>query len=58
MPDRYEEDARRLLRMLANGDEGARRRVRAHVPRFAALDDAAVRDFLRSLGSRPAVWGA
>ncbi len=41
-PARYEEGARKLLRMLARGDERARRRVRAHVPRFAAVSDAAL----------------
>lgn len=39
-PARLEAGARKLLRMLANGDDRAWRRVRAHVPRLAALDDA------------------
>jgi Ankyrin repeats (many copies) len=41
-PEPHEEGARTLLRMLAGGDERARRRVRAHVPRLATLDDAAL----------------
>ncbi len=39
---RYEQTAEALLRSLANGDEGPRRRLRAHVPRLAGLDDAAL----------------
>lgn len=41
-PERYEQGAATLLRKLACGDDQARRRVRAHVPRLAALDDAAL----------------
>jgi len=41
-PERYEQRATTLLRKLAGGDEQARRRVRAHVPRLAALNDAAL----------------
>jgi hypothetical protein len=50
-PASYERRATKLLRMLAHGDDGARRRLRAHVPRLAALDDA-------SLGRRAAVADA
>ncbi|HEY3729034.1 MAG TPA: ankyrin repeat domain-containing protein [Solirubrobacteraceae bacterium] len=41
-PVGFEDDARELLRNLASGDESARRRLRANVPRLAAMDDAAV----------------
>jgi hypothetical protein len=41
-PDRYEAAAAALLRALAAGEAAARRRVRAHVPRLARLDDAAL----------------
>jgi hypothetical protein len=41
-PARLEQGAARLLRLLADGDEGARRRVRAHVPRLVAADDGAL----------------
>lgn len=41
-PERYDNSARRLLRMLAGGESPARRRVRAHVPRLATLSDAAL----------------
>ena len=41
-PERYEQGAATLLRELASGDEQARRRVRAHVPRLAELNDAAL----------------
>ncbi len=41
-PARLEDGASRLLRMLAGGDERARRRMRGHVPRLAALTDAAL----------------
>lgn len=39
-PARYEEAARSLLRGLVSGDERARRRVRAHVRRLVAVNDA------------------
>jgi hypothetical protein len=39
-PERYEEAAAALLR--ASAEEPARRRLRAHVPRLAGLDDAAL----------------
>jgi hypothetical protein len=42
-PERYARAARALLDGLASGDERARRRLRAHVPRLARLDDAALR---------------
>ncbi len=41
-PAGYDTRARELLVMLAGGDERARRRLRAHVPRLATLDDAAL----------------
>lgn len=41
-PERYENAGRALLRSLTDGDEPARRRLRAHVPRLARLDDAAL----------------
>lgn len=41
-PERYERAAESLLRGLAAGDERARRRLRAHVPRLAVLDAAAL----------------
>jgi hypothetical protein len=41
-PERYERGAATLLRGLADGDERARRRLRAHVPRLARFDDAAL----------------
>ena len=40
--ERYDNSARRLLGMLATGEESARRRVRAHVSRLAAVSDAAL----------------
>jgi Ankyrin repeats (many copies) len=50
-PERYEQGAATLLRQLASGDEQARRRVRAHVPRLAELNDA-------SLGERATIADA
>lgn len=41
---RFEQGAERLLRMLAGGDQRACARLRAHVPRLAGVDDAALRD--------------
>lgn len=41
-PAAYERAATKLLRMLARDDERGRRRVRAHVPRLAGLNDAAL----------------
>ncbi|HEX4009717.1 MAG TPA: ankyrin repeat domain-containing protein [Solirubrobacteraceae bacterium] len=41
-PERYEQAAATLLSALARGDDQARRRVRAHVPRLATLEDAAL----------------
>jgi len=41
-PERYERGGDTLLRQLAAGDERARRRLRAHVPRLSGLDDAAL----------------
>jgi Ankyrin repeats (many copies) len=43
-PGRYDNSSRRLLRMLADGEDSARRRVRAHVPRLASVSDAALTD--------------
>jgi ankyrin repeat protein len=43
-PQRHEQAAATLLRTLASGDDRARRRLRAHVPRLRALDDAALGD--------------
>ena len=40
----YEKRARQLLRMLPVGDESARSRLRAHVPRLAALTDSTLVD--------------
>jgi Ankyrin repeats (3 copies) len=40
---RFEWSANRLLRTLAEGDEQALRRIRAHVPRLAPFGDTAVR---------------
>lgn len=41
-PVRFEQGAARLLRMLARADPRALARLRAHVPRLAGLDDAAL----------------
>jgi hypothetical protein len=41
-PAPYEQAADALLRMLADGREPERRRLRARVPRLAAVDDAAL----------------
>jgi len=41
-PERYEHGAETLLHKLACGDEQARRRLRAHVPRLDDLNDAAL----------------
>jgi hypothetical protein len=43
-PARYDAQAAALLRTLVDGDERARRRLRAHVPRLTALTDAALRE--------------
>jgi Ankyrin repeats (many copies) len=43
-PARFEAAAVALLRSLAGGDERAWRRLRAHVPRFAAISDDALKD--------------
>jgi hypothetical protein len=41
-PERFEERAATLLRELAGGDQRSGRRLRAYVPRLAALDDTAL----------------
>ena len=41
-PERFEQGATRLLRMLASGDQRALSRFRTHVPRLAGFDDAAL----------------
>lgn len=41
-PEAFDKRARQLLRMLAGGQEQARRRLRAHVPRLVALTDGAL----------------
>ena len=41
-PERYARGAETLLRGLPGGDERAGRRLRAHVPRLAGLDDVAL----------------
>jgi hypothetical protein len=43
-PSRFDHGAAVLLRMLANGDQRSLDRLRAHVPRLAGLDDAALRE--------------
>lgn len=43
-PERYDDAARALLSAFADGDERAGHRLRAHVPRLAGLDDAALVD--------------
>jgi Ankyrin repeats (3 copies) len=43
-PARLDHGAARLLRMLANGDQRALDRLRAHVPRLAGLADPALRE--------------
>jgi hypothetical protein len=41
-PARFNEGAARLVLMLASGDQRAAERIRAHVPRLAGVDDAAL----------------
>jgi Ankyrin repeats (3 copies) len=51
-PERLHKRASELLAALIGGDERARRRLRAHVPRLATLDDAALIERATSADAR------